>query len=138
MARIALVFQYLGTRFYGWQRQPKHRSVQEEIETAIAQVLKLPRVVIHAAGRTDTGVHAAAQVVHFEADTVIPAHRWMGVLNPRLPDDIVIRASVEVSEDWHARFSALRRGYRYRILNRRARTVLDAGRVLALLPPSVR
>lgn len=113
MARIALVVQYLGTRFYGWQRQPKHRSVQEEIETAIAQVLKLPRVVIHAAGRTDTGVHAAAQVVHFEADTVIPAHRWMGVLNPRLPDDIVIRASVEVSEDWHARFSATYRRYRY-------------------------
>ena len=110
--RVALVIQYLGTRFYGWQRQPNHRSVQEEIETAIASVVGHP-VVIHAAGRTDTGVHAAAQVAHFDVRTRIPAYRWASVLNARLPEDILIRASAAVPTDWHARFSASYRRYRY-------------------------
>ncbi|MBD2325934.1 tRNA pseudouridine(38-40) synthase TruA [Alkalinema sp. FACHB-956] len=111
--RVALVVQYLGTHFYGWQRQLNQRTVQEELETAIAAVLSQKRVVIHAAGRTDTGVHAAAQVVHFDAQTYIPAHRWMGILNRRLPADIVIRAAVPVPATWHARFSATYRRYRY-------------------------
>jgi tRNA pseudouridine38-40 synthase len=110
--RIALVIQYLGTRFHGWQRQPNQRTVQEEIETVLRSVLNRP-VVIHAAGRTDTGVHAAAQVAHFDAETLIPAHRWADVLNSRLPDDILIRASAAVSSAWHARFSAVWRRYRY-------------------------
>lgn len=114
LQRIALLIQYLGTRFYGWQRQPNHRSVQEEIETAIASVVGHP-VVIHAAGRTDTGVHAAAQVAHFDVVTLIPAHRWADVINARLPDDILIRASAQVPADWHARFSASWRRYRYTI-----------------------
>lgn len=114
LQRIALLIQYLGTRFYGWQRQPNHRSVQEEIETAIASVVGYP-VVIHAAGRTDTGVHAAAQVAHFDVVTLIPAHRWADVINARLPDDVLIRASAQVSADWHARFSASWRRYRYTI-----------------------
>lgn len=112
--RVALVIQYLGTHFHGWQRQPKQRTVQEDIETAIALVLGHP-VVIHAAGRTDTGVHAAAQVAHFDTKTVIPAHRWADILNARLPEDIVIRASAAVPSDWHARFSASWRRYRYTI-----------------------
>lgn len=114
LQRIALLIQYLGTRFYGWQRQPNHRSVQEEIETAIASVVGYP-VVIHAAGRTDTGVHAAAQVAHFDVITLIPAHRWADVINARLPDDVLIRASAQVPADWHARFSASWRRYRYTI-----------------------
>ncbi|MCU0551315.1 MAG: tRNA pseudouridine(38-40) synthase TruA [Leptolyngbya sp. Prado105] len=114
LQRIALLIQYLGTRFYGWQRQPNHRSIQEEIETAIASVVGHP-VVIHAAGRTDTGVHAAAQVAHFDVVTLIPASRWADVINARLPDDVLIRASVAVSADWHARFSAVWRRYRYTI-----------------------
>lgn len=114
LQRIALLIQYLGTRFYGWQRQPNHRSVQEEIETAIASVVGHP-VVIHAAGRTDTGVHAAAQVAHFDVVTLIPAHRWADVINARLPDDVLIRASASVDSDWHARFSASCRRYRYTI-----------------------
>jgi tRNA pseudouridine38-40 synthase len=110
--RIALVIQYLGTHFSGWQRQPQHRSVQQEIEQAIATVLQHP-VTLHGAGRTDTGVHAAAQVAHFNATGAIPAHRWANVLNSRLPDDILIRASASVAPDWHARFSASWRRYRY-------------------------
>jgi tRNA pseudouridine38-40 synthase len=110
--RIALVIQYLGTRFNGWQRQPNHRTVQADLEDAIAQVVG-HRVVVYAAGRTDTGVHAAAQVVHFDVDSLIPPHRWATVLNGRLPEDILIRTSVPVAEDWHARFSASWRRYRY-------------------------
>lgn len=110
--RIALVIQYLGTHFHGWQRQPRQRTVQEEIEKAITSVVHHPVSVI-AAGRTDTGVHAAAQVAHFDVESLIPAHRWAGILNHRLTDDIVIRTSVGVEADWHARFSALWRRYRY-------------------------
>jgi tRNA pseudouridine38-40 synthase len=110
--RVALVIQYLGTYFHGWQRQPHHRSVQEEIENAIESVLNYP-VRIHAAGRTDSGVHAAAQVAHFDAPTQIPAHRWASILNSRLPNDILVRASAAVHSTWHARFSALWRRYRY-------------------------
>jgi tRNA pseudouridine38-40 synthase len=110
--RVALVIQYLGTHFHGWQWQPNQRSVQEEIETALASVLGHP-VRIHGAGRTDTGVHAAAQVAHFDAPVRVPAHRWADILNARLSADIVIRASAVVSNQWHARFSALWRRYRY-------------------------
>ncbi len=112
--RVALVIQYLGTHFHGWQRQPQHRSVQEEIERTIASVLDHP-VTLHGAGRTDAGVHAAAQVAHFEAPSHIPAHRWVSILNSRLPNDILIRGSAQVEQTWHARFSACWRRYRYTI-----------------------
>jgi tRNA pseudouridine38-40 synthase len=110
--RVALVVQYLGTHFHGWQRQLHHRTVQEEIETVLEQLIG-QSVRIHAAGRTDTGVHAAAQVVHFDAPAHIPAHRWANILNARLPNDVLIRASASVSSAWHARFSAIWRRYRY-------------------------
>ncbi len=110
--RVALVIQYRGTHFHGWQRQPAQRTVQAVIEDALATVLQRS-VVIHAAGRTDSGVHAAAQVAHFDVTSPIPAHRWASVLNARLPDDITIRASAAVGATWHARFSALWRRYRY-------------------------
>lgn len=112
--RVALVIQYLGTRFYGWQRQPYHRSVQEEIEKVLSVVQQRP-VTLHGAGRTDTGVHAAAQIAHFDATGSIPAHRWAAVLNSRLPEDVLIRASALVEPEWHARFSASWRRYRYTI-----------------------
>jgi tRNA pseudouridine38-40 synthase len=112
--RVALVIQYLGTHFYGWQRQPYHRTVQEEIEKVLSEVEQRP-VILHAAGRTDTGVHAAAQVAHFDTKSPIPAARWAAVLNSRLPEDILIRASASVAPNWHARFSASWRRYRYTI-----------------------
>lgn len=110
--RVALVVQYVGTHFHGWQRQPHHRSVQGDLETAIAEVLGRP-VTIYGAGRTDSGVHAAAQVAHFVAPAVIPAHRWRDILNSRLPKDVMIRASAAVPDSWHAQFSACWRRYRY-------------------------
>jgi tRNA pseudouridine38-40 synthase len=111
--RVALVIQYLGTHFHGWQRQSQHRSVQEEIEKALANVLG-HSVTLHGAGRTDSGVHAAAQVAHFEPmGSAIPAHKWAAILNSYLPKDILIRASAGVDDRWHARFSAAYRRYRY-------------------------
>lgn len=112
--RVALVVQYLGTHFHGWQRQPNHRTVQEELERTIESVFHCP-VTVHGSGRTDTGVHAAAQVAHFEAPAIVPAYRWVDILNHRLPTDIVVRGSAAVSCDWHARFSAIWRRYRYTI-----------------------
>lgn len=110
--RVALVIQYLGTHFHGWQRQAQHRSVQEEIETSLKRILG-HSVTLHGAGRTDAGVHAAAQVAHFDDTGPIPAERWAAVLNSYLPQDILIRASAAVNEHWHARFSAKWRRYRY-------------------------
>lgn len=112
--RIALVIQYLGQGFCGWQSQPRQRSVQGELETTIAAIVGHP-VSVQSAGRTDTGVHAAAQVAHFETSSPIPAHRWPAVLNGRLPADLLIRAAAAVSSQWHARFSASYRRYRYTI-----------------------
>ena len=112
--RIALVIQYLGTNFHGWQRQPNRITVQSEIERAIASVVG-QSVIVHGAGRTDSGVHAAAQVAHFDYIGPIPADKWAKILNPRLPEGILIRASAKVLPDWHARFSAIWRRYRYTI-----------------------
>ena len=110
--RIALVIQYLGTHFHGWQRQLHQRTVQGDIEKVLASVLGRA-VTLHGAGRTDTGVHAAAQIAHFDAPAMIPAHRWANILNHRLPSDILIRASALVDANWHAQFSAQWRRYRY-------------------------
>jgi tRNA pseudouridine38-40 synthase len=115
--RIALIIQYKGTAFHGWQRQANAHTVQAEIEEAIASVLGY-HTALQGAGRTDTGVHAAAQVAHFESPAVIPAERWAAILNHRLQgrnqgDNIVIRAAAVVADDWHAQFSAQWRRYRY-------------------------
>ena len=112
--KVALVIQYLGTNFHGWQRQPQTRTVQAELEDALASIVGFP-VIIHGAGRTDAGVHAAAQVAHFEYVGPIPAEKWAKILNSKLPEDILIRASAQVPLNWHARFSAVWRRYRYTI-----------------------
>jgi tRNA pseudouridine38-40 synthase len=110
--RVALVVQYVGTRFHGWQRQAQDRTVQGDIELALKAVLGYD-VTLTGAGRTDAGVHGAGQVAHFDAPQLIPAHRWATILNARLPEDILIRASAAVADDWHAQFSAQWRRYRY-------------------------
>ncbi|NJL48354.1 MAG: tRNA pseudouridine(38-40) synthase TruA [Leptolyngbyaceae cyanobacterium SM2_5_2] len=110
--RVALVVQYVGTHLHGWQWQPNARTVQGDIEAALRGILGYaPR--LSGAGRTDTGVHAAAQVAHFDAPAFIPAHRWAEMLNARLPQDILVRASAQVPAHWHAQFSAQWRRYRY-------------------------
>lgn len=148
--RVALLVQYQGRGFYGWQRQANHqRTVQGALEDALASVVG-KRIVVHAAGRTDTGVHAAAQVVHFDVQTLIPPHRWMGILNSRLPEDIVIRAAAPVAANWHARFSASWRRYRYMVYTNKVPNLfvrpyawhyyyepLDEARMQAALAPLV-
>lgn len=112
--RVALVIQYLGTHFHGWQRQANGRTVQEEIEKVLSKIQHRP-VTLYGAGRTDAGVHAAAQVAHFNAIGSIPPGKWASILNSQLPKDILILASSEVEPNWHARFCATYRRYRYTI-----------------------
>lgn len=116
MPRVALLVQYLGSDFHGWQRQKNGISVQQTLEEAIEAVCGHP-VVIHGAGRTDTGVHASGQVAHFQTHSPIPAERWSKVINGRLPPTICVLESVPVADRWHAQFSAIWRRYRYTILN---------------------
>ncbi len=117
--RIALCLQYDGAAFHGWQRQARHLSVQETLEAAVVALDPQSPGRVVAAGRTDTGVHAAAQVVHFDAVGPIPPQRWPKALNGRLPATIRVRAAQAVTDDWHACFSATYRRYRYTIHNGR-------------------
>jgi tRNA pseudouridine38-40 synthase len=119
LRRIALCLQYDGSAYCGWQRQPRDPSVQETLEAALAQLDPHRPAAVVAAGRTDSGVHAAAQVVHFDAAGPIPAHRWPAALNGRLPASIRVRAAAAVPADWHACFSARYRRYRYTLYNGR-------------------
>ena len=116
MNRIALIIQYDGTNFSGWQRQKQVQTVQETLENNLYH-LSSENIRTFAAGRTDAGVHAAGQVVHFDTNSVIPSNRWANALNGRLPKSIRILESVSVPNDWHACFSALYRHYRYVINN---------------------
>ncbi|GCE64527.1 tRNA pseudouridine(38-40) synthase TruA [cyanobiont of Ornithocercus magnificus] len=115
--RIAICLQYEGTSFCGWQRQPSNRSVQEVLEHAIEQLDPYRPVRAIAAGRTDAGVHAAGQVVHFDCCGSIPIHRWSAALNGRLPESIRVREAVNRPYDWHACRSAVYRRYRYILYN---------------------
>ena len=116
MKRIALIIQYDGSHYSGWQRQKNAISVQEILEKAL---LKISNHVVntYAAGRTDAGVHASGQVVHFDIDCVIPCSRYSYVLNGLLPQSIRILESVEVKDNWHACYSTIYRHYRYVINN---------------------
>ena len=117
--RIALCLQYDGSAFHGWQRQHNAASVQETLEGAIRRLDPAGSGQTMAAGRTDTGVHAAAQVVHFDCAGPIPAQRWPKALNGALPASVRVRAAAEVPDHWHACFSATYRRYRYTIYNGR-------------------
>ncbi|MBM5789243.1 MAG: tRNA pseudouridine(38-40) synthase TruA [Cyanobacteria bacterium M_DeepCast_200m_mx_001] len=119
LGRIALCLQYDGAAYCGWQRQPRDPSVQETLETALAALDPQRPARAVAAGRTDAGVHAAGQVVHFDAAGPIPAQRWAAALNGRLPASIRVRAAAAVPADWHACFSASYRRYRYTLYNGR-------------------
>ncbi len=117
LRRIALCLQYQGSSFHGWQWQPHQTSVQATLQQAVAALDPHRPSRVIGAGRTDSGVHAAAQVAHFDARGPIPAHRWAKALNGRLPETIRVRAAAEVPLQWHACFSATYRRYRYTIHN---------------------
>ena len=129
MPRYRLVLEYDGTPFAGWQRQAGLPSVQQSLETAIEAFCgQVP--ITQAAGRTDAGVHALGQVVHFDLEDARDPFRMKGALNFHLkPDPISVLDAEEVPDGFEARFSAKARHYEYRILNRRARPALEANRV---------
>ncbi|MGL5296083.1 MAG: tRNA pseudouridine(38-40) synthase TruA [Culicoidibacterales bacterium] len=115
--RLKCIVAYDGSQFAGYQRQPNDRTVQGELEHAISRILKCP-IVVHASGRTDAGVHAHGQVMHFDSHLIIPAERWVKAINKLLPPDIHIRHVEVVPMDdygFHARFSAVGKEYRYRL-----------------------
>ena len=115
MKRVALLIQYDGSNFSGWQKQNNATTVQETLEKALFKITNHV-VKTFAAGRTDAGVHASGQVVHFDIDFVIPGNRYSDVLNSLLPSTIRILESVEVRDGWHSCYSAIYRHYRY-VLN---------------------
>ena len=116
MRRIALIIEYDGTNYVGWQVQPNGIAVQQVIDDAFDKLIG-ERPVLHASGRTDSGVHARAQVAHFDTECRIPADKFCYALNTRLPDDIRIKASLEVPNDFHARFDVKEKHYVYTINN---------------------
>ena len=126
--RIALGLEYDGSRFRGFQRQRQKPTVQEVLEDALLSVAHHP-VRIHCAGRTDTGVHAMGQVAHFETGARRSERAWVLGCNTNLPDGVSVLWARHVDDDFHARFSARSRRYRYRILNRWVRPGLLQGRV---------
>lgn len=114
MRNICLLVSYDGTRYYGFQTQPGGNTIQDRLEEAIWR-LTGERTRVVGSGRTDAGVHARGQVVHFHTQSRIPVERWALALNTRLPEDIVVRAAAEVPESFHARHHALWKTYRYTI-----------------------
>lgn len=126
--RIALGLEYDGWGFCGWQSQSDVPSIQDALESAIGEIAGVT-VRVHAAGRTDTGVHALRQVVHFETDAERPLTAWVRGVNRHLPDAVAVNWARAVPDDFHARFSATGRHYRYLLLNRPTRPALGSGRV---------
>jgi tRNA pseudouridine38-40 synthase len=127
VTRFALTIEYDGRPFMGWQRQDHGPSVQEAVERAIARMTR-EAVAVHAAGRTDAGVHARAMRAHADIARPLTPFRLMEGLNALLrPDPIAILACEQVPDDWHARFSCTGRAYEYRIVNRRAPLTVEAG-----------
>ncbi len=121
--RLALGIEYDGTDFQGWQRLGHGPSVQAELEAALDFVADAP-IVVQCAGRTDSGVHALCQVVHFDTDAVRQPRGWILGCNTRLPQSISVRWAVPVADDFNARYAARARCYRYRILDRSVRPAL--------------
>jgi tRNA pseudouridine38-40 synthase len=126
--RIALGLEYAGTAYTGWQSQPDGRGVQDALERALAAIAGEP-VRTHAAGRTDAGVHATSQVVHFDTGAERPGSAWVRGVNAHLPPDIAVLWSAPVDAEFHARFAASARHYTYLLANRPVRAALLAGRV---------
>ncbi len=117
MRVFRLLVAYDGTGFHGWQSQPGLRTVQGTLMEALARVLGGPVAALHAAGRTDAGVHARGQVASFDSATALPAQALRPLLDRALPADVRVRAAAEAHAGFHARHSARARRYQYRLLD---------------------
>jgi tRNA pseudouridine38-40 synthase len=123
MPTFKVILEYDGTRYAGWQRQTNAPTIQAAIEDALAGIAQVP-ITIVGAGRTDAGVHAVGQVASFRTDRRLSTRDWLRALNARLPADIGALAVEQAADDFHARYSATAKLYRYRILNRAERSPL--------------
>jgi tRNA pseudouridine38-40 synthase len=123
--RIALGLEYDGSRFLGWQTQPGGGTVQDALEAALGAIAAEP-VSVTCAGRTDRGVHARAQVVHFDTEAQRPDTAWVRGVNALLPESVAVLWASKVEPEFHARYGALARTYRYVLLNRPVRPALAA------------
>lgn len=126
--RYAACIEYDGSHYSGWQRQSHSSSVQSHVENAFAKVADHDITVV-CAGRTDAGVHASYQIVHFDSEAVRTENGWLRGVNTHLPSTISCQWITSVDNAFHARFSAVKRSYRYIIDNRPARPALSAARV---------
>ena len=124
---MKVVLEYDGSNFAGWQQQAKERTVEAELKRALHEITG-EKVTVYAAGRTDAGAHAEGQVANFHGDGGLSPRRLLAALNARLPDDVVVLSAEEVSDDFHARYSARWRRYRYRYMDRPSRPALERGR----------
>lgn len=125
--RIALGVEYDGSAFHGWQVQPGGGTVQDALQAALREIAGVPVDVV-CAGRTDAGVHATGQVVHFDAPVERPLSAWVRGINTFLPPAVAVRWARPVADDFHARFAAFGRRYRYLLLNRPQRPGVWHGR----------
>lgn len=125
--RIALGVEYDGSAFHGWQIQPDGGTVQDALQAALREIAGVPISVV-CAGRTDAGVHATGQVVHFDTDVDRPLTAWVRGVNAFLPPAVAVRWAQPVADDFHARFSAYGRHYRYVLINRPQRSGVWHGR----------
>jgi len=135
VTRYRLTVEFDGRAYMGWQRQPHGPSIQQAIEEA-AQAITGEAAVVHAAGRTDAGVHAEAMAAHVEIERPFDPFRLMEGINAKLrPQPIAILDCAVADPEWHARFSCIGRRYRYLIVNRRAPLALDQGRAWQVATP---
>ena len=125
--KIALGVSYDGSLFCGWQSQPSACGVQDALESALQSVAQ-HEVRVHAAGRTDTGVHGLGQVVHFETDAKRPLSAWVRGVNAHLPATVRVEWAHAVDDDFHARFSAFSRSYQYLLYNAPVASALMANK----------
>ncbi|MBA3995965.1 MAG: tRNA pseudouridine(38-40) synthase TruA [Candidatus Accumulibacter sp.] len=125
--RVALGVEYDGSAFHGWQVQPGGGTVQDALQAALREIAGVPVDVV-CAGRTDAGVHATGQVVHFDAPVERPLSAWVRGVNTFLPPAVAVRWAQPVADDFHARFAAFGRRYRYLLLNRPQRPGVWHGR----------
>jgi len=132
--RMAAAIEYDGTPFFGWQRQRQTPTVQAELASALSTVANHP-LEVYASGRTDTGVHAIRQVVHFDVEVQRPARAWQLGIQSAMRPGISMAWVQSVDTDFHARYSAVARCYRYRILNRPYRAAIDRDRVAWIYQP---
>lgn len=126
--RIALGLEYDGKGFCGWQSQSNRCGIQDALEHALSSIAGCPIGVV-TAGRTDTGVHAFGQVVHFDTPVARPDNAWVRGVNAHLPANVSVTWARQVTDDFHARFSAMERRYLYILLNRPSRPGLLSGKV---------